>query len=59
MKNGSKKKTTQKKPYTKPEVRQVQLRPEEAVLGGCKTAPGASGGMTGSLCSLCAGVFTS
>jgi hypothetical protein len=26
----------QKKPYTKPEVKQVQLKPEEAVLGGCK-----------------------
>ena len=25
-----------KKPYTKPEIKQVQLRPEEAVLGGCK-----------------------
>ncbi len=27
-----------KKPYVKPEVRRVPLRPEEAVLGGCKTA---------------------
>ncbi len=26
-----------RKPYAKPEVRQVPLRPEEAVLGGCKT----------------------
>jgi len=26
----------QKKPYTKPEIKQVQLKPEEAVLGGCK-----------------------
>ena len=25
-----------KKPYTKPEVKRVQLKPEEAVLGGCK-----------------------
>ena len=25
-----------KKPYLKPEARQVRLRPEEAVLGGCK-----------------------
>jgi hypothetical protein len=25
-----------KKPYTKPEVKQVSLKPEEAVLGGCK-----------------------
>ena len=26
----------QKKPYVKPEVKQVQLRPEEAVLAVCK-----------------------
>ena len=26
-----------KKPYLKPEIKQVQLKPEEAVLGGCKT----------------------
>ena len=28
----------QKRPYAKPEVREVPLRPEEAVLGACKTA---------------------
>jgi len=27
-----------RKPYAKPEVQQVSLRPEEAVLGSCKTA---------------------
>jgi len=27
-----------KKPYAKPEIRQVALRPEEAVLGSCKTS---------------------
>jgi hypothetical protein len=27
-----------KKPYVKPEVTQVDLVPEEAVLGNCKTA---------------------
>ena len=27
-----------KKAYSKPELRQVSLRPEEAVLGACKTA---------------------
>jgi hypothetical protein len=48
-----------KKPYTKPEVKQVQLKPEEAVLGGCKTAPTASGGQTGGLCNLCAGIYAS
>ncbi len=26
-----------RKPYVKPEVKQVQLRPEEAVLAACKT----------------------
>ena len=26
-----------KKPYSKPEISQVSLRPEEAVLGSCKT----------------------
>jgi len=31
----------QKKPYVKPEIRQVALRPEEAVLGNCKTNGGA------------------
>ncbi len=29
-------KTAGKKPYVKPEVRQVLLKPEEAVLGACK-----------------------
>ena len=27
-----------RKPYAKPEVQQVSLRPEEAVLGSCKTS---------------------
>ena len=31
-----------RKPYEKPELRQVPLRPEEAVLGNCKTS-GVSG----------------
>ena len=26
-----------KKPYSKPDISQVSLRPEEAVLGSCKT----------------------
>lgn len=29
--------TTAKKQYSKPEVIEVSLRPEEAVLGSCKT----------------------
>jgi len=32
-----------KKPYVKPEVKQIQLRPEEAVLGVCKTTTEAAG----------------
>ena len=27
-----------RKPYVKPEIRQVSLHPEEAVLGACKTS---------------------
>ena len=27
-----------KKPYTKPQIQEVPLRPDEAVLGNCKTA---------------------
>ena len=27
-----------RRPYRKPELRRVQLRPEEAVLGNCKTS---------------------
>lgn len=29
--------TTNKKRYSKPDIDQVSLRPEEAVLGSCKT----------------------
>ena len=36
MKDDSKGHTKQKKPYAKPEVKQVLLKPEEAVLGFCK-----------------------
>ncbi len=35
-----------KKPYMKPEVTQVPLRPEEAVLAACKIA-GVSGPLSG------------
>jgi hypothetical protein len=40
----------QKKPYVKPEVRQVQLKPEEAVLGFCK-ATGSSVGPFHATCT--------
>ena len=40
-----------KKSYAKPEVKQVPLRPEEAVLGGCKgTGEGAVLGTCGVTC---------
>ena len=38
----------QKKSYVKPEVSKVQLTPQEAVLGGCKTITG-----SGPLHALC------
>jgi hypothetical protein len=28
----------ERKPYTRPQIQEVPLRPDEAVLGGCKTA---------------------
>jgi len=27
-----------RKPYAKPQIQEVPLRPDEAVLGGCKTS---------------------
>jgi hypothetical protein len=44
-----------KKPYVRPEVKQVQLKPEEAVLGFCKQTdifgPGTTScGVTVSIC---------
>ena len=32
-----------RKPYRKPVIQQVKLVPEEAVLGGCKTASAGGG----------------
>jgi hypothetical protein len=29
---------SEKRPYAKPQIQEVPLRPDEAVLGGCKTA---------------------
>jgi hypothetical protein len=37
-----------KKPYETPRLTTINLRPEEAVLGHCKTP---SGGPSGSVCS--------
>lgn len=36
-----------KKPYAKPQVKQVNLVPEEAVLLGCKTTTSPSGKVAG------------
>jgi hypothetical protein len=36
-----------KRPYEKPEIKQVALRPEEAVLAACKSAQGSGGGGPG------------
>ena len=37
-------KEIQKKPYEKPEITEIELRPEEAVLGSCKTSASAGPG---------------
>jgi hypothetical protein len=39
-----------KRPYEKPEIKQVALRPDEAVLGACKASTGTGGGPGGSNC---------
>lgn len=36
--------TPQKRPYSKPEGVKILLRPEEAVLGSCKSATAGPGG---------------
>jgi hypothetical protein len=41
MKNSKQDTQQTKKSYTKPVIREVPLRPEEAVLGVCKTSTGA------------------
>ena len=41
-----------RKPYAKPELRRVSLRPEEAVLGACKTIAGTASGGAGGSCSI-------
>ncbi|HEV7858841.1 MAG TPA: hypothetical protein VGO91_09455 [Pyrinomonadaceae bacterium] len=52
--NESEKQKTQtkmRKPYQKPRMRRVELRPQEAVLGACKAASGTVGGGAGGTCS--------
>jgi len=44
-------KKSDKRPYVKPEVKQVALRPEEAVLAACKSSTGTGGsGPSGGNC---------
>ena len=50
MKNELNKTNISKKTYQKPQLRQVQLRPDEAVLGNCKSNSG-SGGLSGGSCN--------
>lgn len=40
--------TNDKRPYVKPDIKQVALRPEEAVLAACKSSTGTGGGGPGS-----------
>jgi hypothetical protein len=47
MNNSEQNVRQQKKPYVKPKLRQVDLRPEEAVLGNCKTTGTSGPGGTG------------
>ena len=41
-----------KKPYMKPRLRRVELRPQEAVLGNCKSMGGTTGGGSGGTCDM-------
>jgi hypothetical protein len=46
--------STTRAPYIKPEVTQVPLRPQEAVLGFCKTNSSSVGPGSPTDCTLCA-----
>lgn len=43
-------KVPSKRPYQKPRLRRVELRPQEAVLGNCKAMGGTVGGGAGGQC---------
>ena len=43
-----------KRPYAKPVLMRIQLRPEEAVLGACKAVSGTAGGGAGGTCHIVA-----
>jgi len=55
MKNKSRRETREgKKPYVKPEMKQVQLKPDEAVLGNCKMSGQTEGSfVSGNICEIC------
>ncbi len=53
IKDQSPVKTARKKSYVKPNISEVKLRPEEAVLGNCKIA-----GSAGPLSSSCSSPTT-
>jgi hypothetical protein len=51
MKDSTKKEAQRgRKPYVKPGMKKVLLRPEEAVLGSCKTVSGGAG--SGGTCNM-------
>jgi hypothetical protein len=54
MKNEPNKSNNTKKAYQKPQLRQVRLRPEEAVLGSCKMS--GTSGPGGSACVMVGGM---
>ena len=57
MNNQDRQEQTQKRPYRKPGVVQVSLRPDEAVLGACKNV-GHSGPNAGSNCTPVSACYT-
>jgi len=49
-----------KKPYKKPDIRQVRLTPEEAVLGNCKVSGSTVDSVSpGNICQVCGGALGS
>lgn len=60
MKETKRKEAVKKKTYAAPKVMNVNLEPEEVMLGFCKGSPRSNiNGRTHSLCQLCANNFGS
>ena len=53
MKDTREKDAPEKKPYVQPRVTQVQLTPEEVVLGACKSGGTANSKSPGNPCVVC------